>query len=79
MKRRLIFGSFKIRMAKSYIEQIHQHGFVYFLNEFIQKFITNVKVVVVVVVVTVVVKQRVCVSQHTMTADSNISNIIIIS
>jgi len=45
MKRRLIFGSFKIRMAKSYIEQIHQHGFVYFLNDkFIQKFITNVKV-----------------------------------
>jgi hypothetical protein len=34
-------------------------------------------VVVVVVAVAVVVKQRVWVSQHTMTADSNISNIII--
>ncbi len=45
LKRRVIFGSYKLRMARSYIEQIHQHGIVYYLNDkFIQKFITNLKV-----------------------------------
>jgi hypothetical protein len=45
LKRRLIFGSFKLRMCKSYIEQIHEYGRIYFLNEdHYKKFIDNTKV-----------------------------------